>query len=228
MSSPYFRLIGDVHQKLAQYIKLANEAEYSLQLGDLGFRYNPINALDSTRHRVLSGNHDNYTEENGIFINQTPHFLGDYGIHTVPEFGDIFFVRGGNSIDKNSRTEWVDWFRREELSYAEGTKALELYCEIKPKFMVSHECPANIMDYFCPPKTWDGELLKPSNTAKLLQAMFNYHKPDLHIFGHHHRRWDDTIDGCRFVCLEELGVLDLERNTNAGKEILVDPNREEN
>jgi hypothetical protein len=158
MKNIFLRFIGDVHGKQSQYTGLANKAEYSIQVGDIGFNYKWIKRnLDATRHRCIAGNHDLYTEDNGIFINQTPHFLGDYGVYTVPEFGDIFFVRGGNSIDKKSRTEWVDWFRREELSYVEGTKAIELYCDIKPKFMVSHECPANIMDYFCPPKYWDGE-----------------------------------------------------------------------
>jgi predicted phosphodiesterase len=41
-------------------------------------------------------------------------------------------------------------------------------------------------------------------TSSLAQQMYTIHKPDLWIFGHHHKSFDETIGGTRFICLNEL------------------------
>ena len=59
-----------------------------------------------------------------------------------------FFVRGGNSIDKKYRTPKFDWWPEEELSFAEGTKALELYESLKPEIVSYLDIPeGGIQDY---------------------------------------------------------------------------------
>lgn len=208
----YLRIIGDVHGKLESYIQLAKGAEYSIQLGDLGFSYNAVvKNLDPVRHRVLGGNHDNYELVDGKFVNQPPHFLGDYGTYVVPNFGEFFFVRGGNSIDRDNREEGVDWWAAEQLSYADAFLALSEYKEVKPDLMLSHECPVSIIDMLAGFKTWNGQPIRPSMTAQLLEQMFDAHKPKLWIFGHHHKAFDMTIEGTRFVCLPELACLDFQQ-----------------
>lgn len=206
---PNLRIIGDVHGKLNEYIPIADEAQHSIQLGDLGFKYDPITVLDSDRHKVLGGNHDNYELVEGQFINQTPHFLGDFGVHTVPEVGDFFFVRGGYSIDKAYRTEGVSWWPGEQLSYAQGYKAYEKYQEVRPDLMLSHECPEFVIDMVSGSKVWDGEVIRPSMTAKLLQQMFEIHQPKMWFFGHHHRTFEKEVNGTMFICLPELDYIDL-------------------
>lgn len=210
MTKPYLRLIGDVHGKMKEYIPLAEQAENTIQLGDLGFSYNALTKfLDPVKHRVLGGNHDNYEVVDDRFHNQPPHFLGDYGVHNVPGVGDFFFVRGGNSIDKAQRTEGYDWWPGEQISYAVAMKAIEEYTKIQPELMLSHECPTSIIDMLAGFKTWDGEPILPSMTANVLEQMFEQHKPLLWVFGHHHKAFDMVIEGTRFVCLPELACFDF-------------------
>ena len=55
------RLIGDIHGKYDHYLNLVKDCQYTLQVGDLGFDYEPIFHLDPEKHRFIGGNHDNYT-----------------------------------------------------------------------------------------------------------------------------------------------------------------------
>lgn len=202
------RLISDVHGKTSEYLKLLQGVDFSIQLGDLGFDYEFLNVLDPNKHRVLGGNHDNYAEENGIFIKQTPHFLGDFGVHTVGE-KSFFYVRGGRSIDLRYRVEGRDWWRGEEIKYKQAFECIEFYSKVKPDYVISHECPASIIKPVFGEKLWDGELIKPSMTANLLQLLFDVHQPTHWFFAHHHKNIDQTINGTRFICMEELGFTDL-------------------
>ena len=206
---PYLRIIGDVHNKIDNYISLAEQAEYSIQIGDLGFNYLGIHKLHPDKHKVLAGNHDDYEVYENQFVHQTKHFLGDYGTYLVPNVGEFFFVRGGYSIDKAYRKEGVTWWPREQLTYAEGLKALEHYKEIKPRMVISHECPTSIIDSISVRKTWDGAPIRPSMTANLLESMLDCHQPELWIFGHHHRDIELKGGTTTFRCLGELSCLDM-------------------
>lgn len=197
-----FRIIGDVHGKYKQYHRLLRKAKFTLQVGDFGFDYTTLKGVDARRHKILGGNHDNYND-----IGNWPHFLGDYGVHTVEGFGDIFFVRGGFSIDRHFRVEGIDWWKAEELDMGECYSALLEYERIKPNFVVTHECPSTIV-----PHVTASSQIMPSRTKQLLERMFAIHQPKMWVFGHYHRSWSKTIDGTKFVCLNELGCLDLIRN----------------
>lgn len=209
----WLRVIGDVHGHYDEYVKIADKAEHSIQVGDLGFEYNCLKQLDPERHKVLAGNHDNYSKWNTAkFIHmQTCHWLGDFGVYTVPEFGDIFFVRGGFSIDWRYRSEGTSWWKDEELEYPLMEKALALYQELKPEYVITHECPGTLVDAAFGQKTWDGELLRPSMTAKLLDHMWSSHAPKYWIFGHHHKNWTDEVRGTIFRCVPELGFVDFDK-----------------
>ena len=203
------RIIGDVHGHIIDYKKLIQKAKYSIQVGDFGFDYGGLTDVDSSYHKILGGNHDNYLEQDGVFVNQTAHFLGDFGNIEIPEIGDFFFVRGGRSIDKDYRIEGLTWFPQEELNYKQSMEAFDLYCQKKPKFVVTHECPTSIIDQVSWFKTWNGQSIAPSSTANLLEQMLLQHRPELWIFGHHHSSLDRKIDSCRFICLEELECFDF-------------------
>lgn len=194
-----FRLIGDVHGHYRKYHQLLRKAQSTLQIGDFGFEYTTLSAVDARRHRIIGGNHDNYDE-----IGNWPHCLGDYGVHTVDGFGDIFFIRGGQSIDRHLRIEGISWWRAEELSMAECYAALAEYKRVKPNFVVSHECPRSVIPYVT-----ESMLLIPSRTNQLLEQMFSAHKPARWIFGHFHKSWTKSIDGTLFTCLNELECLDF-------------------
>lgn len=183
--------IGDVHGHYKRYREIVHQHSPTIQVGDFGFDYSILNGVDPSQHRVLGGNHDNYDD-----IHKFPHYLGDYGL-----WKDIFFIRGANSIDQHCRTEGVDWWRKEELTYLELQDALERYQQVKTKIkiVVSHECPTSVIDFLT-----RGYI--PSRTDQFLQCLFEIHQPELWVFGHYHIRAENILNGTRFVCLEELGV----------------------
>ncbi len=182
-------LIGDPHGKLKELKAITSQHKGDkIQLGDLGFKKEHEYFLKDgfDRCESLFGNHDYYP------LLHAPHSLGDYGF----TYG-IFHVRGAYSIDRHWRTEGVDWFNNEELSYPQFNKVLEYYEEIKPSIVISHDCPQSIRE------SWFG-IEEKSTTSNGLQAMFEIHQPDLWVFGHHHTSKKEIVNGTRFVCLDEL------------------------
>ncbi len=196
------RLIGDLHGLWRQYVTIASEAERTIQIGDFGYDYSILNEFDSEHHKIIGGNHEDYPP---LLEGKVPHYLGDYGMHLVPGWGEIFFVRGGHSIDKTFREPKGEWFFEEELSMKQCYDALDSYANHKPAVMITHECPQEIIPYVGNPD-WN---ITPSRTSQILQTMFNEHRPVLWVFGHHHRSWTEEVKGTQFVCLPELGHIDI-------------------
>jgi hypothetical protein len=233
ISSVWVRAVGDSHGKYDKYCKLACKAPYSLQVGDMGFDYSYIErCLDSSKHKIISGNHDNYSRQpcediskecllckgkGFTYFKQTKHFLGDYGVHQIPNFPPIFFVRGAWSIDKDWRRPGIDWWENEELTYAECEEALQLYEQIKPDFMVTHTAPDNIVPMI-PFERIFGDTLHHPRTEQLLMAMWEIHQPKIWIFGHFHIDWTSKIPHPKtgketlFICLDELSYMDFPEN----------------
>jgi len=196
-------LCGDVHGNISAYIDLIKNSRFSIQLGDLGFNYKLLTNISSKFHKILAGNHDNYTIENNVFIKQTSHFLGDFGIHNVDNIGSFFFVRGGQSIDKHMRLIGYDWWPEEEMSYGKCVESLSAYEKAKPEYVISHECPESLIKLLCE------QPFPPSRTACLLQSMFEIHQPKYWFFGHYHKSWDMMVNNTNFRCLNELEVFDI-------------------
>ncbi len=240
LKAVHFRIIGDVHGKLDEYAHLASEAEYSLQVGDMGFDYRYITRIvDSDRHKAIGGNHDNYTKyacvcnpldtflqgpgnedctlcqgKGYTYKDQSKHFLGDYGIHEVPGFGKIFFVRGAWSIDWKHRTPGMSWWEDEEIPYGTMQKALAAYEKEKPDFMVTHTIPTMIIPDV-PFERIFGPTIHSSRTEELLQQMYDIHQPKMWLFGHWHVNWEQTLPHVKtrnettFICLDELCCKDF-------------------
>lgn len=223
----YLRIIGDVHGIFDQYAHLCRGAEYSLQVGDMGFDYSYINEhVDFNKHKIIGGNHDNYSDkrilEDGsvVFEKQSKHFLGEFGNWLIPGFGNVYFVRGAYSVDKNNRTFGVDWWSDEELTQSQGNKMLKDYELKKPNFVVTHTVPASIMPYI-PFRRLKGFGDVRSSTSTLLDLAYNVHQPDVWVFGHFHKSWDESFTHpytgktTRFICLDELEYMDFpKRETN--------------
>lgn len=201
------RFIGDVHGRIDEYVSLCRQADYTVQVGDLGFRRHyadVIRRLDAARHRFLPGNHDDY----GLL---PPHSLGDFGVYEAAGL-TMFFVRGAFSIDRKHRTPQLDWWPEEELSQDMLDEAVRLYERLAPQLVVTHDCPLSISRY-----VGDLAVLRAfgltedlrSRTQVALQAMLERHQPARWIFGHYHQDKSFDADGVRFTCLAELGTLDL-------------------
>ena len=190
------RLIGDVHGNYQKYLKLIEDVEFSIQLGDFGFDYSCLDGI-SDNHKIVAGNHDNYDRMDDS------HFLGDYGTYEIEEQNfSCFFIRGGFSVDKAFRTEGISWWKNEELTYQEMEKCVDLYSQAKPKIVISHECPSEIGQMIC-----DGSY-SPSKTSQLLNVLWNIHSPKIWVFAHWHKDWECFCRDTQFYCLDELSCFE--------------------
>jgi predicted phosphodiesterase len=207
------RIIGDVHGFYDAYIPIAQEADYSIQVGDMGFNYKLIEELDPHKHVFIMGNHDDYDNVPPLRA------LDSFGLSSIGNF-NFFYVSGGFSIDWKMRqahffrTGVRTYWDNEELSLDEMYECLRSYKEIKPDFVISHECPRSISK-----RVGDNKILKmfgynpetfSTRTSELLEAMFQAHQPKRWIFGHYHKDWSEVINGTHFTCLNELSYMDLE------------------
>ena len=198
------RIIGDIHQKYEQFQHLVWNVPHSIQIGDMGFNYEFLNNnLDPHDHVFIPGNHENYN-------NLPVHSLGDYGYRDF-HGTKFFFVRGAFSIDYKHRTPLIDWFPNEQLSYRECENCLESYKGTE--LMLTHDCPRFISNIIGNAGVLINFGFSPTKfttvTSELLEQLWYKSKPKLWIFGHYHRSFDEVIDGCRFVCLPELGYIDI-------------------
>jgi len=192
-------IIGDIHGKVDKYLELISSSDESIQIGDFGYGFSSTKNLNTIplQHKFIRGNHDSPAICKGSL-----NYLGDYG---YLEDKEIFFVSGGDSIDKAHRVEGVSWWRDEELSYRDMLDARILYMETKPKIVLSHEAPSCII----PLIHSHHSTFAPSKTAQCLQSMFEIHRPTKWIFGHHHISYKEIIDGTEFICLSELETCEI-------------------
>lgn len=217
------RIIGDVHQYYDAYFSLTEECDYSIQVGDMGFNYDPLKAIHSEKHKFIGGNHDNYDQYYRCphvveSTNQIVH-LKDFGFVSMYGF-DFFFVRGGFSVDWRQRQRnylkggLKSYWDSEELHIEAMDAALSAYKKQRPKVVITHECPRSIsklvgdnsiLEMFgYNPKTFT------TRTSELLEMMFQIHQPEKWYFGHYHKDWTGTVNGTEFRCIDELGYQDVE------------------
>ena len=190
-------IIGDVHGKYERYHRIIRQEDnypYTLQLGDFGFKYDTLKNVDSTKHLILPGNHDNYH-----MCYRYPHFLGDYGYTSLNKV-EFFYYRGAYSIDRQYRTVGIDWWEDEQVSIDQFMKARELYRETKPRIVITHDCPENIAHKMLSP----GDRVYQNTTGWALQELLNNHEPELWVFGHWHRSRTIHYGKTTFMCLDEL------------------------
>lgn len=192
-------VIGDAHGQYDRYVNMARKRDYTVQIGDLGFKYGCLDSLDPERHKVVGGNHDNYS-----IIANWPHYLGDYGMASLGGV-DFFFYRGAYSIDRQYRTIGVDWWEGEQLKIEDFMKAREVYREAKPEIVLTHDCPESIGMMLLPP----GAHVYQNTTSWALQELFNIHQPKTWVHGHWHLSRRISHGGTEFICLDELETLDV-------------------
>lgn len=211
------RVIGDVHGKIKQYLAIAKAADASVQVGDMGFQYTDIR-LDPTKHVFFGGNHDNYD----IYYS-TDNALNNFGTDKVGDL-DFFYVRGAFSIDKahrilyDRRNNTKSWWQNEELSEAQLEHCIDLYRQVKPVVMLSHDGPTQATKVISNPDVLRAFGHNPdtfqTRTQQALTLMLKYHQPKLWIFGHYHKDVKFRVEGTQFACLPELGYVDVDKDGN--------------
>jgi predicted phosphodiesterase len=213
------RIIGDVHGKFQEYIALTKGCDYSIQVGDMGFDYSELRAINEDNHKFIGGNHDNYDKYYASpYVVQGAQLDKDFGTATHGGL-DFFFVRGGFSIDWKQRQRSFlmggakTYWDNEELSIEEMEMALWQYQKMKPDVVITHECPRSISKHVGDNKILEMFGYNPdrfaTKTSELLEMMFQYHQPKMHFFGHYHVPFNKIINGTRFICLPELGYFDM-------------------
>ncbi len=200
-------IIGDVHGKLSEYRKLTEKYKYTVQVGDMGFRYEQLNEVDPDFHRFFGGNHENYDHYPTM-----RHSLGEFGAFELNGV-KFFFVRGAFSIDVGFRLPGIDWWPQEELTIPQCGKCLNLYQQIKPDLVLTHDAPLAITEMIGNPKVLEMFGFDPdtfsTNTQTLLQCMLESHQPSKWFFGHHHKSIQIKYKGVEFQCLNELETADV-------------------
>ena len=208
-------ICGDVHGKIDQYIDKVKNSDYSIQLGDMGFNYDSLRRLDSTRHKFFGGNHDNYD-----IISNFSHNLGDFGEYNLGR--DVYFVRGAFSIDIKYRQAFYlangrkIWWEQEQLRYGDFIRAACDYQKKQTKIMITHTCPSIVAK-----KIGNLEVLRnfgysatnfTTVTQEGLQLIYETYAPKIWFFGHFHKDWyyRDNETGTHFICLGELSTANID------------------
>jgi len=204
-----YRFVGDVHGKYTRYVDAIQGCERSIQVGDFGMGFGPTQTLEETvfkdgNHRFIRGNHDS-----PAMCALSRGWIDD---GTVED--DMMFVGGAWSIDYARRIPGLDWWPDEELSQERLYEIGHLYYNVKPKVMVTHDCPLSVSKkLFVDRGLGLGTKSIPTRTGQAFESMFKDHKPKLYIFGHWHNDVDEVIDGTRFICLNELSFVDINIET---------------
>lgn len=214
------RIIGDIHGKtydytlhcLKQGVRHSTEPcpERSIQVGDFGigfagqYWHNEINKWmkENPTHRFIRGNHD------APAVCPLMHnYIADGTVEN-----DVMYIGGAWSIDHAFRTEGVSWWRDEELSVEELNQMIDTYKAVKPRVMITHDCPTQIAwDMFISRgQSLAGTQQIKTRTGEALQAMWEIHQPQEWYFGHWHVTRDLTLHGTKFQCLGELDFIDVE------------------
>lgn len=186
------RFIGDVHSKFDRYVTIIDVPYETIQVGDFGHGFNTVPELN-TKDRHIRGNHDD-----PALARAHPNFIQD-GLCE----NNTMFIGGAKSSDRYKRVEGKDWWNDEELSFPEMFPIGYSYADYMPETVVSHDCPLFLVS-----ELNSGHCI-PTNTNGFLQNLFEIHKPKLWVFGHHHKSFDKTILGTRFICLNELEYIDI-------------------
>ena len=210
------RFVGDVHGlKYELSLLLSNVPEdvtSIIQVGDMGVGFGQGDywheSLDdmmlSVNGRFVRGNHDNPSQ-----CREMQSWIRDGLVEN-----DVMYIGGAWSIDYQWRTLGYDLWDDEEVSYDRFTQLTSIYETIRPRVMVTHDCPLSVSNelFVQRGKSFSKAQFK-TRTGSALQAMFEIHKPELWVFGHWHCDADEVIDGTRFICLNELSYADIDMNT---------------
>lgn len=207
-------LIGDIHTNystisLAQnlYEDCGGPVEF-LQLGDfgMGFVDPPKEIIDDHRLIALRGNHDNPSLTREL----QPPFVQNWDLR-----GNALFISGAESRDQSSRIEGLDWWRDEEMNYANWNSLYDRVYEHyqsggELRYIFSHDAP---LDYVTSILRERVDL--PSRTQGALQYLVNFlHENDFigvtkgrptieWYHGHYHR---NKLSAWRGIKMTSLGI----------------------
>lgn len=211
------RLIGDIHGQMSEYMVygIDNFEGPTIQIGDFGvgfgqsdYWHERINThMSDGTHRFIRGNHDNPAK-----CKEMVGWIPDGRVEN-----DVMFIGGAWSIDNPDappgwykRTAGYDWWDDEECSDEQFEHMLDVYSTVKPRVMITHDCPHNIAGHMF----WDTGFLNgpryPTRTGDFLQKLFEIHQPEFHFFGHWHKSMQYKHGRTMFQCIGIYDFVDVE------------------
>lgn len=212
------RLIGDIHGMVNDYksYSIRDFTGPTIQVGDFGvgfgqsdYWHESINQFHQDgKHRFIRGNHDNPTVCKEDMVGWIP----DGSIEN-----DVMFIGGAWSIDNPNappgwyrRTAGHNWWEDEECSDEQFRWFLEIYATVKPRVMITHDCPSKV-SY---PMFWGSGFITgpvyPNRTSNWFDQFIDIHEPDEWYFGHWHKTMSYKYGRTMFQCIGELDYIDVD------------------
>lgn len=210
----YTRLIGDIHGRIYDYqaYSIHSFDGPTIQVGDFGVGFagpywheNVASwQKDNPQHRFIRGNHDDPAR-----CKTMPGYITDGRVE-----GHTMFIGGAWSIDHAWRTEGINWWKDEELSYGQFEQLIDIYSVVRPRVMITHDCPTlAAVELFQKRGLLIGgssAKLENTRTASAFQTMYSIHQPAFWFFGHWHHTVHQKIGNTHFQCIGELDYIDFD------------------
>lgn len=209
-------LCGDTHcnRTLCKIAHRDIKDGYLIGLGDHGegFGDSPIESNSLPHLLRIAGNHSDPEK-----IKQYTGYLGRFGylewsFRNDSEPLKIFYISGAWSIDYEYRTPMINWWPNEELSQSEMDECEELYRQIKPDIVLSHDAPSFLFSDLIRTikKPLFGTEQRITRTGEFLQKLFRIHAPSQWFHGHWHVSMNVIKENCKFQCLGVNEVIELQ------------------
>lgn len=179
----YFRVINMLDEMAED-----NEEIFTIQLGDMGIGFvgNVFPKTWNTNHVFIRGNHDDPAKASAH-----TNYLGDFG---YIEKWDLFYMGGAYTPDYAEQRTGANFFPDEELDYSLMMKAYDLYNKVRPRFVVTHDAPHNIVQLIHP-------YVIQNKTIQILENMLRIHQPTTWFFGHHHVYGEYRYGPTNLICV---------------------------
>jgi len=179
-------IVGDVHGDFAALNQMINKKRPDIVLACGDFGYWPKFASSGTpkpgsgKIYFCDGNHEDHWSLRDLANREVwPNtFYMPRGSHLVlPDGRRVMFIGGAASVDREWRTEGVDWFKEELITEQQAFDLPDVPVDI----VVSHTCPSQWVDSV---HSGGVEVRDPSTMA--LSHALNKYQPRQWYFGHWH------------------------------------------
>lgn len=179
-----------------------------LHLGDF-LSFNPGDYLDEIDAVLqendahlwfLDGNHEDFPliatfmenlDENGMGIVRDRIRYLPRGFCWAWHNREWLALGGAVSVDKDIRTEGVNWWPDEEITMQQ---AVAVMSQGKTDVVLSHDCPSGVPLTLPPPaKLWLTQLDRANRHRQRLQEIFDVIRPSYNLNGHYHMSWSKMV-----------------------------------
>ncbi len=187
--------LGDIHEEYWILDLVPARTELIIQVGDFGFIHlKPVDMIPIIETWFIDGNHDSIdllsyfasqSKDDKVLIAQNVHYIPR---GTVLEIGNslVGFLGGAESVDADTRTEGIDWFRDEGIKMRDVMKLNDNLKGRRLDYLVCHATPAKSVIRFMSDT-------HPQASSILLHQAITEWRPRNVVCGHIHMERTDTV-----------------------------------